>query len=271
MTMSFGSYSALHGLPGWSDVLTLPLPERMAALRKPDVRQKLLKGSKSPDAGAFSRVADFPNYRIGETFNPENEGLRGRLVKEIAAKRGTADFDTLVDIVLADELRTVLWPVPPDDDEESWKMRQRAWQNEHTLLGGSDAGAHIDRMCGAPYTTQFLADCIRGRKLLSLEKAVQALTDTPARLFGLHERGRIVPGYHADLVLFDPQTIGAGEIVTRRDLPGKSERLFAESTGVKRVFVNGRAIVVDGKPTDERPGVILRAGRDTHRTGITDA
>ncbi|MEE8164612.1 MAG: D-aminoacylase [Myxococcota bacterium] len=271
MTMSFGGYSAIHQLPGWSDVLALPLPERMAELRRPEVRQKLLEGSKSPEAGVFLRVADFPNFRIGETFSSQNEGLSGRLVKEIAAERGSEDFDTLVDIVLADELRTVLWPVPPDDDDASWKMRQRAWQHESTLLGGSDAGAHLDRMCGAPYTTQFLADCIRGRKFLPLEKAVLALTDTPARLFGLHERGRIAPGYHADLVLFDPQTIGAGEIVMRHDLPGKSARLFAESTGVKRVFVNGRPIVVDGKPTDERPGKILRAGRDTHRTGIADA
>jgi len=271
MTMSFGDYSPIHQLPGWSDVLKLPLPECMAELRKPEVRRKLLEGSKSPEAGVFLRVADFPNFRIGETFSPQNEGLGGRLVKEIAAERGAEDFDTLVEIVLADELRTVLWPVPPDDDDASWKMRQRAWQHEHTLLGGSDAGAHLDRMCGAPYTTEFLADCIRGRKLLSLEKAVQALTDSPAKLFGLHERGRIAAGYHADLVLFDPQTIGAGEIVTRYDLPGKSPRLFAESTGVKRVFVNGRPIIVDGKPTDERPGKVLRAGRDTHRTGIADA
>jgi N-acyl-D-aspartate/D-glutamate deacylase len=271
MTMSFGGYSPIHQLPGWGDVLKLPLPERMAELRKPAVRKKLLEGSKSPEAGVFLRVADFANFRIGETFSPENEGLSGRLVKEIAAERGGEDFDTLLDIVLADDLRTVLWPVPPDDDEASWALRQRAWTHEHTLLGGSDAGAHLDRMCGAPYTTQFLADCIRGRKFLPLEQAVQALTDTPARLFGLHERGRIAPGYHADLVLFDPQTIGASEIVMRNDLPGKSQRLFAESTGVKRVFVNGRPIVVDGKPTDERPGKVLRAGRDTHRTGIADA
>ena len=270
MTMSFLTYSPIHQLPGWREVLELPLPERMAELRKPAVRKKLLEGSRSPEAGVFLRVADFPNFRIGETFAEENEGLSGRLVKEIAAERGAEDFDTLLDIVLADECRTVLWPEPPDDDDASWALRQRAWDHEHTLLGGSDAGAHLDRMCGAPYTTQFLADCLRGRKMISLERAVQALSDTPARLFGLVERGRIEPGYHADLVLFDPETIGAGEIVTRNDLPGDSERLFAESTGVKRVFVNGRPIVVDGKPTDERPGTILRAGRDTRRAGIAD-
>ncbi|MBW2424474.1 MAG: amidohydrolase family protein [Deltaproteobacteria bacterium] len=270
MTMSFLTYSPIHQLPGWREILELPLPERMAALRKAEVRKKLLEGSRSPEAGVFLRVADFPNFRIGDTFSAENAGLTGRLVKEIAAERGSEDFDTLIDIVLADELRTVLWPEPPDDDEASWALRQRAFAHEDILLGGSDAGAHLDRMCGAPYTTQFLADCLRGRKILTLEQAVHELSDKPARLFGLQERGRIAEGYHADLVLFDPETVGADTIVTRQDLPGNSERLFAESTGIKRVFVNGRAIVVDGKPTDERPGTVLRAGRDTHRVGIAD-
>ncbi len=268
LTMSFLTYSPIHQLPGWREVLSLPLEERMAALRKPEVREKLLAGSRSPDAGVFLRVADFPNFRIGQTHSKANEGLRGRLVREIAAERGQSDFDTLVDVVLEDRLRTVLWPDPPDDDAASWALRLEAWENGHTLLGGSDAGAHLDRMCGAPYTTDFLADCLRGRKLWPLERAVQALTDRPARLFGLRDRGRIEAGYQADLVLFDPATIGSGEIHERHDLPGRSARLFAESTGIVRVFTNGVPIVVDGRATEARPGRILRAGTDTRTVDI---
>ncbi|MBB83499.1 MAG: aminoacylase [Deltaproteobacteria bacterium] len=268
LTMSFETYSPIHQLPGWRDVLSLPLQERMAELRKPDVRARLLEGSRSPEAGVFARVADFPNFRIGETHSRANEGLTGRLVKDIAGERAAQDFDTLIDIVLEDDLRTVLWPDPPDDDESSWALRRQAWENGHTLLGGSDAGAHLDRMCGAPYTTDFLADCLRGRKLWPVEKAVQALTDRPARLFGLRDRGRIAPGHYADLVLFDPAEIGSGLIHERRDLPGDSARLFAESTGIRRVYVNGEAIVVEGCPTEAVPGRILRSGRDTETVGI---
>ncbi|MGB0618390.1 MAG: N-acyl-D-amino-acid deacylase family protein [Myxococcota bacterium] len=268
LTMSFGTYSPIHQLPGWRDVLSLPLQQRMAELRKPDVRARLLEGSRSPEAGVFARVADFPNFRIGETHSRANEGLTGRLVKDIAAERAAQDFDTLIDIVLEDDLRTVLWPDPPDDDEASWALRRQAWENGHTLLGGSDAGAHLDRMCGAPYTTDFLADCLRGRKLWPIEKAIQALTDRPARLFGLRDRGRIAPGQHADLVLFDPAEIGSGLIHERRDLPGDSARLFAESTGILRVYVNGEAIVVEGRPTEAVPGRILRSGADTETVGI---
>ncbi len=271
LTVSFLTYSPIHQLPGWRPVLSLPLVERMTALRDPEVRRKLLAGARSPEAGVFARLADWKRFRIGETFSEANRGLTGRFVGEIAAERGQESFDALVDLVLEDDLRTVLWPEAPDDDEGSWALRRSAWENPHTMLGGSDAGAHLDRMCGAPYTTDFLADCLRGRQLWPIERAVQALTERPARLFGLRDRGRIEVGYHADLVLFDPDRIGSGEIHERRDLPGDSARLFAESTGMVRVFVNGEPIVVDGAATEARPGRILRSGRDTRTVGIRGA
>jgi N-acyl-D-aspartate/D-glutamate deacylase len=131
------------------------------------------------------------------------------------------------------------------------------------MLGGSDAGAHLDRMCGAPYLTRFLGDTLRGRKLLPLERAVQLVTDVPAGLFGLRDRGRLQVGSHADIVVFDPQTIDAGPPTLVPDLPGQSPRLIADSIGVQHVFVNGVETIVDGAPTGSTPGRVLRSGRDT--------
>ncbi len=263
MNMSFLNYCALNMLPDWGEVLGLPVAERMARLADPQTRAHLAERAASPDAGVFSRLTGWGGYRIGDTFSSANDGLSGRTVAEIGAERGTEPFDTLVDIVLADELRTVLWPAPTDDDDESWRLRAEAWQSEHTLLGGSDAGAHLDRMCGAPYTTAFLGDCLRGRRLASLETAIHMLTDAPARLFGLRERGRIEQGWRADLVVFDPDTIDSGAMRMVDDLPGGSPRLFADSVGVDHVLVNGELIVSDGQATDARPGILLRSGRDT--------
>ena len=138
-----------------------------------------------------------------------HEGLKGRAVVDLARERGTEPFDTLLDVVLADELRTVLWPIPTDDDHASWELRRDAWARDDVLLGGSDAGAHLDRMCGAPYTTQFLADSLRGRRLVSFERAVELITRAPAAMFGLRERGQVREGYRADLVVLDPATVGA--------------------------------------------------------------
>lgn len=268
MNMSFLNYCALNMMPDWGPILGLPLDERMAKLRDPEVRAFMAERAASPDAGVFGRLAGWELYVIGQTWSEANDGLRGRSVADIAAERGTSPFDTLLDIVLEDDLRTVLWPGPTDNDDESWRMRAEAWEHPAVIIGGSDAGAHLDRMAGPPYTTQWIGDCLRGRRLTTLEKAVQHLTEAPADLFGLTGRGHIAEGYHADLVLFDPETIGSGPIQLVNDLPGGTGRLFAEALGVKRVMVGGVDIVVDGQPTDARPGSILRSGADTRTVGL---
>jgi N-acyl-D-aspartate/D-glutamate deacylase len=264
MNMSFLNYCALNLMPGWGPILDAPLPERMAKLRDVPTRRMMVERANSDEAGMFRRLADFPRYVIGDTSSAANEGLAGRVVRDIAAERGDDDpFDTLVDIVLADELRTVLWPSAPDDDDAHWSLRRRLWDDPDVFLGGSDAGAHLDRMCGSSYPTQLLEDTLRGRKLVSLEWAVHALTAKPAELLGLRDRGTVTEGAHADLVLFDPETIGCTAATLVRDLPGGAPRMVADSAGVARVYVNGIETVIDGEATGARPGTVLRSGRDT--------
>ncbi|WP_030927962.1 N-acyl-D-amino-acid deacylase family protein [Streptomyces sp. NRRL B-24720] len=263
MNMSLGTFCALNLIPGWGEILSLPVPERIERLRDNAVRAEMLRRADSKEAGVFRRLADFGRYVIGDTYSAANEGLGGRVVRDIAAERGQDPFHCLVEICAADELRTVLWPMPTDNDPDSWALRQRTWQHEDVLLGGSDAGAHLDRMCGAPYTTRFLGDCLRGRKLVTLEQAVKMLTDDPAQLFGLRDRGRIQEGFHADLVLFDPGRIDAGPATLVHDLPGDSPRLDSKAIGVVSVRVNGVETLRDDKVTGAVPGTVLRSGRDT--------
>jgi N-acyl-D-aspartate/D-glutamate deacylase len=263
MNMSFGSFCALWLMPGWGDVMRLPLDEKRGALADPEVRRTLVDSSHSEEAGVFRRLAGWDRYVIGDTYSDANAGLSGRVVGDLAAERGQEAFDTLVEIVANDDFRTVLWPMPTDNDDESWRMRQEVWSDQRVMLGGSDAGAHLDRMCGSSYTTRLLADCLRGRKLASLERAVQMMTQEPAQLFGLVDRGTIAVGHHADLVVFDPETVGAEHARLVDDLPGGTARLTAGSEGVVRVYVAGVATVEDGKATGATPGTILRSGRDT--------
>jgi N-acyl-D-aspartate/D-glutamate deacylase len=268
MNMSFRNYCALFMLPDWSEVMNLPVPERIAKLQDPQVRAWMNERARSPEAGVFRRLASWGRYQIGDTFSAANEGLKGQVVAEIAEAQNRSTFDTLVDIVINDELRTVLWPLPSDDDLKSWQMRAEAWDHPLVLIGGSDAGAHLDRMCGAPYTTAFLADALRGRQLVSLERAVQLLTQAPAELFGLRDRGVLAEGHRADVVVFDPATVGCGEVRLVDDLPGGASRLYAEAVGVHRVLVNGATSVVDGNATGARTGTVLRSGRDTRTVPI---
>jgi N-acyl-D-aspartate/D-glutamate deacylase len=152
--------------------------------------------------------------------------------------------------------------------DESWRARAAVWRDDRTILGGSDAGAHVDLMCHANYTTVLLGESVRDRGLLGLEEAVRQLSDLPARLYGLRERGRVVQGWHADLVVFDPQTVGSEPAVARTDLPADGLRLYAEAVGVAHVFVNGTEVVRDGVLTGAVPGTLLRSGRDTETVPV---
>ena len=264
MNMNFATFCGIWLLPGWEDTLRCDIPERIARLQDPATRATLLTASKSEEAGIYRRLADWEDYVVGDTFAPENAGLSNRTVGEIAAERGTEPFDTLLDIVIADELQTILWPAPKDKDPESWRMRVEAWNDERVMIGGSDAGAHLDRMCGATFPTRFLGDMLNGRKLIPIERAVQLITQTPAQLFGLVDRGTLVEGSNADIVVFDPETIGSENAHMVADLPGGCSRLTADSYGIERVLVNGTAVIINGQATGATPGTVLKSGKDTY-------
>jgi N-acyl-D-aspartate/D-glutamate deacylase len=260
--LSFEHGAILDGLPGWRELFAVPADERLARLRDPEERRRLDAGATSKEAGILGALANWKNLRVEETFSPRNSAYEGRSIGDIAADNGQDPFDTLVDIVVADGLRTGLRP-PIPESEADWELRAQVWRDPRTIVGGSDAGAHLDVMCGAIYSTSLLGDGVRKRQLLTWEEAVHQLTDVPARLYGLRGRGRIADGYSADLVLFDPTAVGHGVERTRDDLPGGASRLYAEADGIARVLVNGTEIVVDGDFTGDTPGAVLRSGTDT--------
>jgi N-acyl-D-aspartate/D-glutamate deacylase len=216
-------------------------------------------------------MAQWGNITIAETFVPEHAGLAGRTVAEIAAESGKAPFDCLLDLAVEEDLRLSFMPFIPGDDAESWKMRAEVWRDPRTVVGASDAGAHLDMINTFSYSTALLGPAVRERGLLDLEEAVRQLTDVPARLYGVRERGRVAEGWHADLTVFDPDRVGHGEIYTRDDLPGGAARLYADATGIDHVIVAGEPIIRDGQRTGRRPGRVLRSGRDTETVAIPGA
>ena len=251
----------LDALPGWGHPMALPVPERLALLRDPLERKRLEEQAATTDT--HMHVVDWGNKLIAETFAPELKHYEGRKVADIAAAEGKSPFDALVDIVCADELRTGFTRIPPESTPADWEARAQIWRDDRTLIGGSDAGAHLDFLATFNYTTFLLQRVVRGAQALTLEECVRMLTHDPACLYGLRDRGVVREGAIADLVLFDPETVGTEEIRTRYDLPGGAGRLYAEAVGIDRVLVGGTEIVAGGKMTGARPGQLLRSGRDT--------
>jgi N-acyl-D-aspartate/D-glutamate deacylase len=262
--LSFLTGFVLDGFPGWRPVMALPVEERMRALGDPEVRRRLKEGADSEEAGVLRGLANWSRFQIAEAFVPENAAYEGRTVGEILSERGGGDaFDLLCEIVVADGLRTGLRPAGMTASEADWKLRAEVWRDPRTVVGGSDAGAHLDMMCGAIYSTSLLAHGVREFGVITMEEAIHQLTDVPAQLYGLTGRGRIADGYAADLIVFDPARVGYGTERMRSDLPGGASRLYAEATGMQHVLVNGVAVAEDGALIGDTPGTQLRSGRDT--------
>jgi N-acyl-D-aspartate/D-glutamate deacylase len=260
--LSLASGFLLDAIPGWEEAMLLPRAEKLALFRDKAARHGLDARAQAPD-NPMRGLAHWAAMVIFDVVADENRPYVGRTVGEIAADQGRDSWDVLCDIALADELRTSFGTVPAPETEEDWAARVEFWRDPRAVIGASDAGAHLDLLASFNYTTVVLGEAVRRRGLLPLEEAVHLITDVPARLYGLVDRGRIEHGWHADLVVLDPATVASDEVAMRYDLPGGAGRLYAEATGIDHVLVNGRPIVSGGVITGERAGTLLRSGRDT--------
>jgi N-acyl-D-aspartate/D-glutamate deacylase len=265
--MRMRASTLLESLPGWREVVNLSPAARRAAGADPAGRRALREGAERGINRALGVLSDWTLMEIAPSEDASAEPYVGMSLPEVAAARGTDIVDVLIDVVLPDRLAlTIVLPsLTPTlgRSDEGWAARVDVWKDSRVVLGGSDAGAHVDLMCHANYPTIVLGEVSRDRGLLSLEDAVQMMTSVPAGLYGLRDRGRIAEGAVADLVVFDPQTIASDTATVRRDMPGGGERLFAPARGIDRVLVGGVAIVVDGETTGARPGTVLRSGVHT--------
>jgi N-acyl-D-aspartate/D-glutamate deacylase len=266
--LSFASGFVLDAMPGWEEAMLLPRAEKLALFRDKAARDKLDELAQSP-GNPMGTLANWSTKLIYDVVADENKQYEGRLVGEIAEEQGRSPWDTLVDIVLADELLTSFGTVPVRESDDDWKARLGVWRDGRAVIGASDAGAHLDLLASFNYATVLLGEAVRERQLLDLEEAIHLITEVPARLYGLVDRGCIAEGAHADVVVLDPATVGSDEVAMRFDLPGGAGRLYAGAQGIEQVFVNGSAVVRDGVLTSERNGTLLRSGRDT-RTPAMD-
>ena len=262
MRLNLRSGFVLDILNGWDKLMALPVEEKVRQLRDPELRAEWDHLAQDTP-GTMRGIANWTNYYVLETFAPENKRFEGRLLGDIAAELGTSTWDALCDIALADGLNTIIANQDRGQDDESWVKRVEAWRDGRTIVGASDAGAHLDMIDSFSFSTSVLGHAVRERNLLPVEEAVQLLTDEPARLYGVKERGRIAEGYHADLVIFDPTSVGPAPVTTRFDLPAGAMRVYGGAEGISNVFVNGVECVSGTELLDARPGTLLRSGRDT--------
>jgi N-acyl-D-aspartate/D-glutamate deacylase len=254
-------------LGGWHDFIHQDDTSKIEAMKDPEVRQRLREGMAA--TWQQSGLADrFDNFLIEHLPSEKNANWIGKHVHEYAAAVGKDPFDAVFDLAIEEDLWLSLSGPPLGGDEASWDLRGEVWRNEYTLIGASDAGAHLDSINTFAITTQLLGEAVRNRGIFSLEEGVHRITGYLADRFGLTGRGHITKGAAADIVIFDPDTIDCAPIEMRHDLPGDQVRLYADSVGIHHVVVGGVPVARGNEPTGRLGGRVLRGGRDTETVAI---
>ncbi len=257
ITMEFSlanAYPMLMVEP-WTE---LKLDDRAAletAFADPGFRNRMRASLMEPVSGRIFN-GQWDQVAVSRAATPGNAPLEGRTIAEIAAGRGAHPVDVFLDIGLAEDLETSFTAKLLNHDEE---RVGELIAEDGNLLSLSDAGAHLTFLCDAGYGLHFLGRWVRERGLFDLPGAIRKLSADPAGVYGLVDRGTLTEGAWADMILFDPETVGVGPAERVADLPAGASRVMRRAEGLAGVWVNG-ARVFDGEDyVDTRPpGQILR-------------
>jgi N-acyl-D-aspartate/D-glutamate deacylase len=248
------------GVPAWQAIMNLPRDEKLARLRDPAYRETMRRAvenpNRDPDAGSTLPPPHWDVTFVEEIVKPENERFLRRSIEDIANELGVAPADAMLDLALSEDLGTKFrW----ENKTAIWEESVReSMKHPSMLMGVSDGGAHLDRDDGSDWSSYFLGFWVRERGEWTLEEGVRQITQVPAAMAGLSDRGMLLVGNPADIAIFDPDEIGPGTKRRVYDLPGGEMRFSARPRGVRATIVNGEPIVLDGKLTDALPGQVLR-------------
>lgn len=248
------------GVPAWDALSNLSHEERIARLTDPNYREKMRHAvenpNRDPDAGSTVPPPHWDVVFVDSVRDAAHEPLVRRNIAEIAAEQGKTPADAMIDLALSEDLAMKFrWenstPVWLDAVRESMK-------HPSMLMGVSDGGAHLDRDDSSDWSSYFLRNWVLDRGDWTLEDGIRQLTQVPASVGGFSDRGVLLPGYAADLMIFDPATVGPDTKRVIHDLPGGEARHSARPKGIHATIVNGEPIVMDGKRTDALPGQWIR-------------
>jgi N-acyl-D-aspartate/D-glutamate deacylase len=254
---SFRTRLGFDSVPEWQDLRRRPLDEQKKLLREPDVRSRLVhaahNGQYARAIGAEARKPDYDRIHIMWSPYLPNPTVAGE-----ARRRGIDPVELMIDVALETDFDIFyVQQLTPQDEPELVDLLR----SPYTAMTFSDAGAHVSQIADASIQSHLLSYWVRERQLFTLEEAVRMITSQPARIFRLHDRGRLAPGFAADVTVFDPETVAPLMPRLVEDLPGGSRRLVQRAEGYAATVVNGRVFTQGGEPTEVLSGRLLRAGR----------
>lgn len=246
--------------PSYREIAGLPLAERVAQMRKPEVRERILNDKPESDGHPLMFAAQAWNYMFPLGDPPNYEPSPSDSIGARAAARGVSPLEEAYDRLLDDDGHAMLLVTLANFRDGSLDTVAELIRRDDVVLGLGDGGAHYGMICDASFPTYMLTHWVRDRPSgrLSVAEAVRELTSVPARVAGLHDRGRIAVGYKADLNVIDAAALRLHRPVIVNDLPAGGRRLDQTADGYVATIVSGAVISENGAPTDARPGTLIR-------------
>src|SRR5688500_13789000 len=246
-----------EGMPCWKRVNARPESERALVYADAGFRTALRDDLAAKRFAVFRGRWDL--VQVMKVGKEEHRRYLGKSIADVARESGQDPVDAWLDLALRDDLATEFLAGLMNTDETAVG---ELITHPHTLVSLSDAGAHLSLLCDAGYWTTLLGKWVRERKRLSLEAAVRRLTSDPARAYRISRRGLLQPGYHADVVVFDPDQVAARPTEWVHDLPAREPRFIARADGIAHSIVNGQPVLEHGEIVERavgaRPGRVLR-------------
>ncbi len=256
-----GSQNPFSGTPTYKSIAKLPLAERVARMRDPEVRRKIL--SEDPIAGAtfplIRRLQYTHMYRFGNPPNylPQKEDS----IESMAARMGVTAPELAYDILLEDEGRNFIHCPISNYPNYSLDGTEEMLANRNVIMGLGDGGAHVGFILDAGYPTWLLTYWGRERNRWPIEELVRRLTSDTAHAAGLGDRGIIAVGKKADLNVIDYDRLKAGQPYVAYDLPAGGRRLMQKVTGYDATIVSGAVTYRNGEATGALPGRMVKGQR----------
>jgi N-acyl-D-aspartate/D-glutamate deacylase len=254
--LSFETTTPFDKAEIWRDVRKLPLAEQEAALRNPEMRAKLIAAARehmsqpSHAVGAEARRPDYDWFFVLDRPTPPY-----RSIAEIAKETGKDPLDVIIDAALEKHLKQFfIQPIVNEDQELVLAMMR----HPRSVVTFSDSGAHVSQIMDSSIQTHLLSYWVRDRQALTLEQAVRKISFDLASFWGLHGRGLLREGYNADVVIFDPETVGPQMPTLEYDLPGGARRLKQKANGILATIVNGQVFMRNNEHTGALAGQLLR-------------
>ena len=251
--------------PTFKTLAGLPLAEKVARLRDPAVRETLLAEAPATDHPFMRAVlSNFEKmFVLGDP--PDYEQDPNRSLGAQARARGIRPEELAYDLMLEDEGRAMLYFPFLNYASNSLEPSLAMMKSPHSVLGLGDGGAHLGTICDASFSTHMLTHWTRDRsrgERLSIAEVVKWHTQDTAAAVGLNDRGRLAPGYKADLNLIDYDRLRLRPPRMAHDLPAGGRRLMQDAEGYRYAIVSGEVTYRDGEPTDALPGRLIRGAQN---------